>query len=140
MLLTGLSEDQLQQNRAYLQPLPDGAELLDPPFLAEPTAFRWLAASATYGILALEAAIALFNLLPGPDRFHWARHLLLLAFCLVTYPFAPVAGFGWLLLVMGLAQCRTEQRFLRLSYIVTYFLVLLPSEVPWANLLVKSSI
>ena len=121
MLLTGLSEDQLQQNRDYLQPLPDGAELLDPPYLAEPTAFRWLTASATYGILALEAAIAVLNLLPSPDRFQRARHILLLAFCLVTYPFAPVAGFGWLLLVMGLAQCCPEQRILRLAYIVTVF-------------------
>ena len=139
MLLTGLSEDQLQQNRDYLQPLPDGAELLDPPYLAEPRAFRWLAASATYGILALEAAIAVLNLLPGADRLQRARHIPLLAFCLVTYAFAPVAGFGWLLLVMGLAQCCPEQRVLRLAYILMYFLVLLFSEIPWAALLAQSS-
>ena len=87
----------------------------------------------------MESAIAVLNLLPGPDRLQWARHILLLAFCLMTYPFAPVAGFGWLLLVMGLAQCRTEQRFFRLAYVLTYFLVRLFSEIPWASLLVQSS-
>jgi hypothetical protein len=40
---------------------------------------------------------------------------------------------------MGLAQCRTEQRFLRLAYVLTYFLVRLFSEISWASLLVQSS-
>jgi hypothetical protein len=72
------------------------------------------------------------------SRLQSARHALLLAFCLITYPFAPVAGFGWLLLVMGLAQCGSQQRFLRFAYIFTYFLVLLFSEIPWAERLVQS--
>jgi len=137
MLLTGLSAEQLQQNRNYLQPLPEGAELLHPPLFVEPPAFRWLAGSATYGMLALEAAIAMLYLLPWHSRFESARHVFLLAFCVLTYAFAPVAGFGWLLLVMGLAQCNPEQRLLRFAYILSYFLILLFSEIPWADLLVQ---
>jgi hypothetical protein len=137
MLITGLSAEQLQQNRNYLQALPEGAELLHPPPFVEPPAFRWLAGAATYGMLALEAAIAVFYLISWPGRFEPARHVLLLAFCLVTYAFAPVAGFGWLLLVLGLAQCLPEQRLLRFAYILSFFLILLFSEIPWADLLVQ---
>jgi hypothetical protein len=136
MLMTGLSAEQLKQNRDYLQPLPEGAELLHPPLFVEPTAFRWLTGAATYGMLALEAAVALLFLLSWPGRFETARHVLLLAFCLITYAFAPVAGFGWLLLVLGLAQCLPEQRLLRFAYILSFFLILLFSEIPWADLLV----
>jgi hypothetical protein len=56
----------------------------------------------------------------------------LLLFCVATYAFAPVAGFGWLLLVMGLAQFREQETWLRRSYVTVYFLVLIYSEVPWA--------
>ena len=121
MLMTGLSEEQILQNRKYLQPLPEGAELLYPPPFVEPRTFRWLAGAATYGILALEAAIAMFYLLLWRGSMDTARHGLLLVFCLITYAFAPVAGFGWLLLVLGLAQCRPEQRLLRFVYVISFF-------------------
>ena len=64
-----------------------------------------------------------------------SRHVLLLAFCLVTYAFAPVAGFGWLLLVMGAAQTDAGERWLRRAYVVAFLVVLFYSEVPWAGLL-----
>ena len=50
------------------------------------------------------------------------------------HPLAPVAGFGWLLLVQGLATCTAEDRWLRRLYVATYGLVLLYSEVPWTEL------
>ena len=65
------------------------------------------------------------------------RHLLLLLFCVVTYAFAPVAGFGWLLLTMGLAGCGSEQGWLRSVYIAAWCLVLLYDEIPWSGLLVE---
>jgi len=94
MLMTGLSAEQLQQNRNFLQALPEGAELLHPPLFVEPPAFRWLAGAATYGMLALEAAIAVLYLLPRRLRLEPARHVFLLTFCLVTYAFA-LAGCCW---------------------------------------------
>ena len=66
------------------------------------------------------------------------QHALLLAFCLVTYFFAPVAGFGWLLLIMGLCLCRPDQRVLRSAYTVTFFVVLLATEIPWASLVLDA--
>ena len=136
LLLGGLTGEQLDGNREYLSPLPEGAELLDPPPLVEPRAFRRLAAASTWGVLGLEALVALAFLLPLRGRAVTLRHLLLLLFCVVTYAFAPVPGFGWLLLAIGLAACGPGQRHMRVAYVTAWFLVLLYAEVPWAGLLI----
>ena len=68
-------------------------------------------------------------------RLDPTRHGLLLAFCLVTYAFAPVAGFGWLLLVMGLAQSAGNRRAPPALYVTAFLAVLFFSEVAWASLL-----
>ena len=65
----------------------------------------------------------------------WA--LLLLAFCVTTYAFAPVAGFGWLIATMGLAQCRPHQQTLRGAYLAVFILILLYSEFPWTGVLAE---
>jgi hypothetical protein len=136
LLVGGFSVDQLESSRAALQPLPEGAELLDPPRPSEPPRFRWLVAASTWGVLAIEALIAVACLLPLRGRAVLARHVLLLLFCSVTYAFAPVAGFGWLLLAIGVALTGPEQRALRATYVGVWFLVLLYSEVPWTGVLV----
>lgn len=136
-LLGGLGPKALEQNRLALNPLPEGAELLHPATVTEPVAFQHLVLLSTWGILALEALVAAAFLAPLGARAALVRHALLLAFCVVTYAIAPVAGFGWLLLTMGMAMCGREQRALRVTYAVAWFLVLLYSEVPWANLVVQ---
>ena len=64
-----------------------------------------------------------------------ARHGLLLTFCFTTYALAPVAGFGWLLATMGLAQCRPGQSVLRGAYVAVFILILMYSEIPWTGIL-----
>ena len=59
----------------------------------------------------------------------------LVLFCVTTYALAPVAGFGWLIATMGLAQCRPNQRTLRVAYITVFLLILLYSEIPWTGVL-----
>ena len=135
-LLGRLSQPQLEHNRVVLQPLPEGAELLHPPSLDEPSAFRHLVLASTWGIFAIEALVAIAFLYPFGRRAALAQHALLLGFCAITYAIAPVAGFGWLLLTMGVALCRWDQKTLRAAYVATWFLVLLYSEVPWAHLIV----
>lgn len=61
-----------------------------------------------------------------------ARHIAVLLFCVGTYAFARVAGFGWLLLVLGLANTTAGQRRLRVAYVSTFYVVLLHAEIPWA--------
>jgi hypothetical protein len=135
-LLGDLSQPQLEHNRVALRPLPEGAELVHPPSLEEPSAFRHLVTASTWGILALEALVAIAFLVPFGARWSIAQHALLLCFCAMTYAIAPVAGFGWLLLTMGIALCRWDQKVLRGVYVATWFLVLLFSEIPWARLMV----
>jgi hypothetical protein len=135
MLIGGLSEADLEANRSALAPLPDGAALVDPPGVIEPPRLRALATLSTWGIVLLEACVAVVML--GPERriAAWLRHTLLVTFCLVTYAFAPVAGFGWLLLVMGAAQTAEDGVWPRRAYVAAFLVVLFYSEVPWAGLL-----
>jgi hypothetical protein len=136
-LLGQLSAAQLTHNREILNPLPDGAERLLPSLPSDPPAFRYLVLISTWGVLSLEALVALAFLLPFGARASPLHHVSLLLFCGVTYAVAPVAGFGWLLLTMGVTLCREDQRRLRAAYVVTWFLVLFYSEIPWANLIVS---
>jgi hypothetical protein len=134
LVFGGLSRDQMAQNRAFLDPLPNGAELLTPPPFVEPPRLRAFAAVTTWSGLILEGLIALTCLIPL-TRLDIARHALLLAFCITTYALAPVAGFGWLIATMGLAQCRPHQRLLLGAYVAVFILILMYSEVPWAGVL-----
>jgi hypothetical protein len=135
MLIGGLTRAALDQNRNALQALPEGAELLTPPVVTEPWRLRALAGIATWGTLVVEICVAFTSLVPGGRRARRLRHAALVAFCLGTYAFAPVAGFGWLLLILGLAQCEYDQRALRGLYLGAFLLILVYSEVPWAALL-----
>ena len=137
LMFGGLSRDQMAQNRAFLEPLPEGAALLDPPAFVEPPRLRAFARIATWGGLFLEAVIGTAFLLPAGRWGELTRHASLLTFCLTTYALAPVAGFGWLLASMGLAHCRTDQPWLRGAYLAVFILILLYAEFPWASLLAE---
>ncbi|HEX2453607.1 MAG TPA: hypothetical protein VHI99_07885 [Vicinamibacterales bacterium] len=134
LLIGRLTPEQLAHDQQALQPLPDGAQLLTPPEIVETPQLRRLAAMATWGGLFLESAVALAMLLPSWRR-DIIRHVLLLTFCLVTYALAPVAGFGWLLVVMGLALIHDDWPALRRIYVAVFIVVLFYSEVPWAALM-----
>ena len=132
----GIDRDTLDANRRALKPLPGGAEAADPPEVVEPQSFRWFAAALTWGGLVVEAALALVFLAPSVGPVPRARHVLLLAFCGVTYAVAPVAGFGWLLIAIGVAQCEPADTWIRRTYVGIWLLVLLYSEVNWAGIVV----
>jgi hypothetical protein len=70
----------------------------------------------TWWTLAIEILIAAAWLAPAKLFFARWRHALLIAFVLTTYAVANVVGFGWLLLVMGLAHCPPESRRTRGVY------------------------
>jgi hypothetical protein len=136
-LIGGLSSQQLADNRKALDVLPSGAELLEPPTIDEPARLRWLATAATWGILALESAVAITMLLPSTAMRPAVRHVTLLLFCGTTYLFAPVAGFGWLLLAMGAGQLDETQVGFRRAYIAAFLVVIFYGEIPWAELALR---
>ena len=137
MIFGGLTPEQMAHNRTFLEPLPDGAELLHPPPFIEPVRLRMFASVATWGGLVLETLIAVLCAVPSSGRIAVAKHAALLVFCVTTYALAPVAGFGWLIATLGLAQCERHQRILRGAYIAVFVLILLYSEIPWTAVLVE---
>ena len=135
LLLGGLTANQLHNNRHYLEPAEGSKRTPDGPTLVEPPPFRRLVVLLTWGALITEGLVAASWLLSFAVWPLNLRHPLLLMFCAGTYAFAPVAGFGWLLLAMGLVSCPPERRVWRAAYIAAWILVLLYAEVPWAQML-----
>jgi hypothetical protein len=121
--LGGIEPGALAARREFVAQHVDGAGLADVA-APEPPRLRRLALAATRLTLALEAAVAVAFLAPL-GRGAWLRHALLLLFCATTYAVAPVAGFGWLLLAMGVAQCEPGARRLRLAYVGAFTLLVL---------------
>lgn len=70
-----------------------------------------------WGVL-IEGAVALAFLLPLPRRVEWLRPATLFAFAYTTYLVVPVAGFGALLMTLGLAHRDTPR--LRAAYVVSF--------------------
>lgn len=131
VLVGGLDGEELRERRAQLARHVDGAPAEAPPAL-EPARYRAAAGLATWGVIAIEALLALVFLWPlgrGPSRI---RDPLLLAFCSVTYLFAPVSGFGWLLIALGVAQTDPASARTRAAYVAVFGLVYLYREIPWA--------
>jgi hypothetical protein len=124
----GLSAAQLDENRLALAPLPAGTELIDGPVLVEPPRLRALSRGLTWGGVCLEMLIAAAFLSAHPRRLIACRHLLLILFSVVTYAIAPVAGFGWLLVSMGLAHTKTTETRARLAYFAAFLIVMLYAE------------
>jgi hypothetical protein len=113
-------------------PLPRPADL---PELPAPLVVA--AALATAATAALEAALALAFLAPW-RRLQTLRDGLLLAFCATSYALAPVEGFGWLLVAMGIAQSAPERRRTRWAYLAAFALIGLYATLPWDELLASS--
>jgi hypothetical protein len=77
----------------------------------------------TWWTLAIEGAVALAFLSPGARWLGRHRDHLLITFTVTTYLAAPVLGFGWLLLVLGLAQLRSTASHLRVLYVAAFVVV-----------------
>lgn len=135
-LFGGLSEEELVGNRAYLEPIPARRSVTSPR-LVEPPALARLGKFLTWSTVVLEGAIALAFLLPWGRYTESVRHGLVLAFCAAAYAIAPVAGFGWIIAAMGVAQVPEHRHRLRAAYVAVWFLILIYGEVPWSLLVLK---
>lgn len=83
---------------------------------------EWLAYLVSYSTLILEAGLAIVLLVPSrSNAMTWLGHIGLIAFLVTTYLAVPVIGFGWLLIIMGLAFCPPDFRRLRWTYVVLFF-------------------
>ena len=128
--LLGRGGADLERTRAWLE-APPGDAPADAAFV-ETRALRSAATVLTWATVLLEGAVALLFLAPPALGLARARDAALLLFCAGTYAVAPVAGFGWLLLAMGVAQ--SEGPRTRWLYLAAFALLVFHREVPWLGL------
>jgi hypothetical protein len=127
--LGGLAPEDLAALRAAL-----GAHAhLPSPALPElPPRLARLADVATVWTAAIELATAVAFLAPDRWRLAALRDPLLLVFCAGTYAAAPVHGFGWLLLALGVAQTPRVPGPRRAAYVGVFLLLVLYALLPSA--------
>ena len=133
-LFGGMDAATLEENRQFLLSDRHG-DRVDGRHFVEPPAFRAMVSVSTCGVLAIEALVAWAFLVSWPRALHRARDGLLIAFCATTYAVAPVPGFGWLLVVMGISQADERQPWIRPGYLAAWALILVYEYVPWASML-----
>ena len=131
----GVTAETYRHNVELLQRLAAGKLGLTAVQLTEPHRQVVLAQIATWWTALVESAVAVFFLLPRRLAAARLRDPILLFFCWMTYPFATIAGFGWLLTILGMAQLEPERRGVRLLYLATFGLILIDQLVPWTRAL-----
>jgi hypothetical protein len=103
-----LSLDQLRDNRALVATLSDGSVTgpgVTAVTLIATEQLQRLARVMTWFTLVVEGLLAVLFLVPRLSTGgQVARTVVLLVFVMAVYPAAPVIGFGWNLITMGLAQ------------------------------------
>ncbi len=134
LLLGGLGRLELEHNRRALAPLPQGAELMDPPAVLQPPRFRALAAAGAASPWRPRWPRSIsFPLLGAARRSPATWRCCSSGWRPTRSPRWPAADSCWP--VMGLAGCQADQRALRFAYVGLFFLVLFYAEVPWTGLI-----
>lgn len=104
--------------------------------VADVPGVRWIALGMTWWTLLIEAAVALVFLVPARSAMGRARHVVLLVFLFTTYALAPVKGYGWLLVAMGLAGAPLDRhRALLPAFALAFVLVTARSTAPVSRIL-----
>lgn len=133
----GLTPELLESLRAFVTQHVDGQLFVAPDAPQEPTRFLWLTYVMTWWTILLESAISvtfLWSLERGMAQW---RNAALLLFCATTYAVAPVEGFGWLLIAMGVAQCDPARRKTQLLYLIVFALILFYRDASWVTQLLE---
>jgi len=100
----------------------------------DPATIQTIAHALTWWTIGIESAIAIVFLLPLRNAFTCIRDVVLLVFSITTYALAPVIGFGWVLLIMGMIQVEWRKKSVRWMYVGTFVLLEL-YLLPWKKAL-----
>ncbi len=127
-LISGLSYDDLERNQLLLSQL--SATLLPEMSirLAGSEGLRKLCLGMSYWTLLIEGVVAFTFLVPRTPLLGRYRDVFLMVFVATTYFLLPVAGFAFVLTLLGLMQC--ERGIFRRIYLVLFICVQLV-QVPW---------
>jgi len=85
----------------------------------------------TWWTVGIEAALAVAFLCPNRRGVAIFRNCLLLLFALTTYAVAPIRGFGWMLMLLGLAQCDEHEKGFRWAFLGGLIVIQI-CTLPWA--------
>lgn len=129
-LVGGLSAEQLKQNTAAVARLTSWLPSGNEASLVSSDSVHRLAIGLTWWTVVIESTIAIVFLSPKTWRIAALRDPLLVAFVSTTYFIAPVYGFAYVLIAMGLAQCRTDSRWLA-GYMGAFVMIQL-YDAPWS--------
>jgi hypothetical protein len=130
-LVGGVSSQDLTANRDALGLFdrPDASPAAVP--LRSTDRLDLVAMALTWWTLAIEGAVALLFLVPW-RRLARHRDVALITFVLTTYAVAPVVGFGWILVCLGLVQREPARRLVPVAY-VGAFLAVQVFTAPWTS-------
>jgi hypothetical protein len=128
----GVGADVLSANRDALSDMATPDATTEVLRLAGSGRIDVMATVLTWWTLAIEAAVAVTFLAPW-HRLARHRDVALVTFVATTYAVAPVVGFGWVLVCLGLAQHDAERSKIRLAYLVAFLLVQ-AYTAPWTSL------
>ena len=131
-----LDAAELARLRALVREHVDGVRAPGPDDPALPPRLVAVSELLTFSLVALELAVAVVFLAPARFGLARARDPALLLFTGTVYALAPVEGFGWLLLSMGVAQAAPGQVRTRRAYAAVFALILLATRWPWLEALV----
>ena len=136
-LLAGMKSEMMDANRAAYQALIGYDSRMDAVQVLFTKGITYLARLITWWTLFIEVAVAVSFLWPlGKSISKW-RDFVLIVFILSTYSVAPVLGFGWTLIIMGLVQCDSRYPFIRWLYMIA-FVVLQIYNLPFRAILSSS--
>ena len=91
--------------------------------LAGSPAIGLVAQAMTWWTVAIEGLLAIAFFAPDRRGTATVRNALLLVFALTTYSLAPVRGFGWMLMLLGLAQCGDREHSWRPWYLAAIVMI-----------------
>lgn len=125
-LCTGLSAEQLSLNRELRDLLHEGhLRDLNVKSVTVTTApnIATVAFALTWWTVIIEGALAVLFVLPDNRRTAVVRNTLLILFAASTYSVANVRGFGWMLMLLGMAQCEDRDKDFRAGYLAGFLLI-----------------
>jgi len=122
-VLTGLQLEDLEWNAHAWQAFVQSSSRADELWLRGAEEVGLLGLALTWWGVLIELVIGACFLLPQRKVFMAIGNVSLLIFIVTTYFIASVVGFGWILAVLGIAQCRPSQTRFRFAYLLSLFAV-----------------
>lgn len=125
-MLLGLDAEVVIKNSQLLHDYIDVGDISGTVALQTTAVVPVIAKVLTIWTLLVEAAVCIVFFFTPRRVIHILRHVILLVFIITTYSIAPVVGFGWAFVAMGLTHVHLkEKRILIPLYLAAFVIVFL---------------